>query len=123
MELEKILRKIQRTKFWQEKKNLIFLIYSLLMILLDLFFIFFKLRKAERFIPLHYNPIFGVDLIEKATKLLFFPFYALIIFLINFYFLFRTYEKEEKFLYNLLIIGNFFLQLFLFIGLIYIINL
>ena len=78
---------------------------------------------TQDLIYLHYNVIFGVDLIGSAKKVFIMPLLGLIIILINSVLIFFIY-KQEKFIIHLLLSAALLSNLFLLaaIASIYLIN-
>lgn len=123
MPLEKILRQIQKAKFWRDKKILNFLGFCLGINILAWLDILFQARKTGQAIPLRYNILVGIDSIGHWTKLLRLPFYGLIILLINFLLIYKIYQKGDKFFLNLLLFSTLGIQIILLLATILISNL
>jgi len=123
MNLEKILKQIQRTKFWHDKKIYGFLFFSLFVIIFSYFYIWLTMRKSGQTVPLHYNLLIGIDSIGHWTRLLRLPLYGLTILVLNFSLIYKNYEKENKFLLNFLLISTISIQIILLIAIILITNL
>lgn len=122
MSLEKILRQIQRSKFWRDKKILWFLFFCLIIDILNFLYIYLEMRKSGQVVPLHYNILVGVDYVGHWTKLLYLPLSGLVIFFVNFFLIYKVYLDENKFFVNLLLFSTFSIQVILLIAAILIIN-
>lgn len=123
MSLEQVLRQIQKSKFWRNKKMLGFLFSCLIINVLNFLYIYLEMRKSGHAVPLRYNILIGIDYIGPWTKLLHLPLFGLVIFIINFLLTYKVYIDENKFLTNLLLFSTLGIQVILLVAVILIINL
>ena len=123
MNLEEIIKNIQRKKFWRDKKITTPLLAALIINLINWPYLFFQMQHSRQLVPLRYNILNGVGAIGPWTKLFALPFYALVIFIVNALLIYRAYEKEEKFILRLLLIGQIVLQVIFLTALVLISNL
>ncbi len=84
-----------------------------------------NVNVSQDLIILHYNVIFGVDLIGNVKRIFIIPVLSLVIILINVMLLLGLYRhKDFKFISHILLAGSVAINVFLFIALIsvYLIN-
>jgi len=81
--------------FFQNKKNILFLVLGMIINLTSWVYLYIKIKPQEEPIYLHYNIYFGVDLIGQWYQIFFIPLTGLIIYFINLYFSYIIYKKEK----------------------------
>jgi hypothetical protein len=101
--------------FFRDKIVLVSLFVSLLFQILAWWYIFFYINLGEVSYFLHYNIIFGVDLVGLWWKILILPISGVVVLFLNFSGSFYFYNID-KVLSRLLAIFTPIFQLFLFIA-------
>jgi hypothetical protein len=94
--------------------NLIMLSSSLVLNLVVWFWLFWQIRPQEEQIFLHYNILFGVDLVGSWWRIVFVPLSGLLIFIINAILGWLLFGKD-KFASYILNAVSIFCQIFLLI--------
>lgn len=107
--------------FFRNKLIVWSLILNVLFLVLNLFYIFLKLRIKEGLIPLHYNIYFGVDLIGNKGQILKLPFVGLIVLGVN-CFLARFVYGKERFVSYILVYAALAVAIILFLAGAFILN-
>jgi len=106
------LAKIYLKNFWIR----LLLITALTLCLFDFWYLFTNLQFGQDNYFLHYNVIFGVDLVGSWVKLLFLPISSLLVIILNFSLAFYFFNKD-KFLSYILATTVLVFEVFLTIGL------
>jgi len=112
------LAKIYLKNLWIK----LFISISLLLNIFHFWYLFAHLDFSQENYFLHYNVIFGVDLVGAWTKLLILPISGFLVILVNFLLALYFFNKD-KFLSFILAITALFFEVFLSIGLILIMRL
>jgi len=121
MALDKTLQQIQRQRFWRDRLIIFPLCFSLIFNFFIWLYIYFSLRGTTGAIPLHYNFLFGVDLIGPWPRLLKIPLTGLAIIILNFFLVFKFYS--QKILVYFLLATIVLIQIILLIATALIVNL
>lgn len=95
--------------------------FNLIVLVVDFFYIFLKLKGREDLIPLHYNIYFGVDLIGNKEQVFKLPLIGAIVFLVN-YFLAGLIYRSEKFASYILIFASLAVAIVLSLAGMFILN-
>lgn len=69
--------------FWQQKINGEILRINLILIIIQLAFVFYKFNQLPKQVPLFYSLPFGEDQLASASQLFFIPIFSITIGLIN----------------------------------------
>ncbi|MDD3102201.1 MAG: hypothetical protein PHE59_03585 [Patescibacteria group bacterium] len=122
MSLDKVLRNIQKSKFWKDKKITPFIYSGLFLnIITWLIVLIFHGRNGQ--ISLHYNILSGVDSIGHWSRLLEIPLVGLAILILNSFLVFYFYLHRKNNLIYFLLAGLLAVQIILLISVLLIINL
>lgn len=99
-------------EFLRNKNIILILVIGLTVNLLNLIYLFLKVKPSVEPIPLHYNIYFGIDLIGPWYKVFINPAVGLIIYFINTIISFIIYKRAKLMTY-LLTSLNIFVSLIL----------
>lgn len=109
------LDNIRKNVYFQDKINILMFVFSLLLNLGIWLSLYLKIRPVEYLIPLHFNIYFGIDFIDKWTKVFTIPILGLIFIFINFFLSYILYS-QEKILSHLLNTAAVFIQCLLILA-------
>jgi hypothetical protein len=112
---QKIAANIAKNPFWKSRYNSIMILNSLLLNLGIWLFLYLRIKPSEYLVPIHFNVYFGIDVIDKWTKVFVIPKIGVIVVLINLilaYFIF----PHEKFISYFLSSSSFFAQILLLLA-------
>lgn len=123
MSCKHALQQIHKSKFWQDKKNILLYVFCLILNLFTWFVIIFTFWNSQQPIALHSNILFGIDAVGDWNKLLILPLFGLAALIIHLVFAFHFYSMHQKKMVNLLNISLLIVQFILLISILLIINL
>jgi len=103
-----------------DRFNLFVLIPSAILIIIGAIWLFWQTKPQDDYIFLHYNILFGVDLVGEWWKIIHLPITALIIFIINFIISWFIFSRD-KFASRLINAVNLYCQIFIFIAILLIV--
>lgn len=103
-------------RFWQEKINSHFFRWNLIVICLQIVFLFLKFNDLPQQVPLYYSLPWGEDQLASATSLFLLPTFSIVVFLLN-SLLANFFFKTITLFSRLLIIFSFSFSLFSLIAL------
>jgi hypothetical protein len=84
-----------KKSFISDRLNYVSLGAALLINSIHWAILFFKIKPGENSILLHYNVVYGPDLVDKASYVYQIPLIALAIFVVNLFFAVYFYRKEK----------------------------